>query len=144
VLDDGSNVWHNNGINWSDGPWRIRNVQPTTPELDPALWDRMVRAIHAYAGGYETIITSGKSIHAELLSLAADLPKPVDPDLIEARERAVDLLSKTVVSNGLPDQHPEIMRIREGRGDSNSYVVAILDALRRGRELATPEVSHVG
>lgn len=76
-----------------------------------------------------------RAVTREARAIVALLPEPVDADLVEAREMAIDLMSKTVIANGNPQAAPEIVRIREGKGDTNSYVVACLAAIRRGRAL---------
>lgn len=98
--------------------------QPTAPELDPALWDRIVRAIHAYASGSPELITTGRSVYAEMQALSAELPKLTDPDLIEARRivKEVNLMSSYDYEGGTFDETP--------------IVQAALVALKRGRALA--------
>lgn len=123
--------------------WTIRNAAqvpetaPTAPsggEVGPEVVERMIALVRAVSGHGGTMVNL-----SEARAIVALLPEPVDADLLEARERAIALLSKTAVSNGIPDQHPAIIRIREGRGDHNSFVVDILAAIKRGRELATTD-----
>lgn len=108
--------------------WRIRNVQPTTPELNPALWDLMVALVRDMADRYnngrsddESVARDAYPFLREANSIVAALPKPVDPDV----QAAADLLDS--FGDALPD--------------AKSLALA---AIKRGRELATPEVSHVG
>lgn len=84
--------------------------------------------------GHQTFFVPAQVVQDARDALAL-LPEPVDGDLVEAREMAIDLMSKTVIANGNPQAAPEIVRIREGKGDTNSYVVACLAAIRRGRAL---------
>lgn len=92
---------------------------PTTPERDPALWDRMVALVRdiAEVGGEWT---HGYDQWKEAKTIVADLPKPVDPDLIEAR--------RIVSDRGYPSDYEEV--------DDDSVVGVALAAIKRGRELA--------
>lgn len=110
--------------------WRIRNVQPTTPERDPALWDRMVSLVEDVAnlaGGatYSHLQTEARAIKAVL--------SPPDPDLIVVRQ---------MVADAVPGIDKD--KVLRGGFDDTVSIKVPLACLKRGRELATPEVSHVG
>lgn len=112
--------------------WRIRNVQPTTPERDPALWDRMVALVRMCAEWKNYVVAPGQDNRLavaanEARAIVADLPKPVDPD----EQYAADLIR----AQGWQGEGP----IGEA-----AVLSMIAKAHRDGRELATPEVSHVG
>lgn len=99
--------------------------------ISPELVERMVahfRAVEAYAQ------QTGRSgpLHAEALRIAALLPKPVDPDMILAREIAGDAMA----GYGPPFYASgRINCVRTGNDDSNSFVRAALTGIKRGREL---------
>lgn len=107
--------------------------QPTTPELDPALWDRMVALVRELASRDGACFVG--EIKHEAQAIVADLPKPVDPDLIEARK--ICAMKPGVNALGR-------CAYLDGNWDEGSDVSVALAAIKRGRELATPEVSHVG
>ncbi len=71
----------------------------------------------------------------EARAIVALLPKPVDPDLIEAREIAASHSTKgsfiSISAGELTAEH-----IRAGIRDDDVFVRAIATAIKRGRELA--------
>lgn len=119
--------------------------QPTTPERDPALWDRMAAlvrrmgTIYRDAGSPAELPPRNYDMrdYAEARDIQNLLPKPVDPDLIEAREIAASMLE--VAQGGT-----HIEETRRGERDGYVHVCIALAGIQRGRELAAPEVSHVG
>lgn len=94
--------------------------QPTTPELDPALWDRMVALVRLidrdwrYAQG---------EIFDQARAIVAALPKPVDPD-DDATKQLLDDLGWALGSQPLDDVQPL------------AIFNTVKTAIRRGRELA--------
>ncbi|WP_338469061.1 hypothetical protein V3I01_08130 [Sphingomonas sp. gentR] len=130
---DANCYWKVDGSNACNPNWRIRNVAEVpwnSKEPSDPIAKRMEALVRALAES-----RYGISLADEARAIVALLPEPVDADLVEAREMAIDLMSKTVIANGNPQAAPEIIRIREGKGDTNSYVVACLAAIRRGRAL---------
>lgn len=107
--------------------------QPTTPERDPALWDRMEALVRDLASRDGACFVG--EIKHEAQAIVADLPKPVDPDLIEARKLAASFSDREDVN------HADYL---SGDLDSGGEVQGFLAAIKRGRELAAPEVPHVG
>lgn len=136
---DGTQEWKLSDRLGGGRPWHIRNVQPTTPELDPALWDRMValvRKCHALTD-YDHPLPGapfiGKAVTEdeqwladEARAIVADLPKPVDSDLIEARRIAA--------CDGFYEGTRET--VERGEHDEAWPVRIALAAIKRGRELA--------
>ena len=125
------------GAHWSFQPeghhsdplckWRIRNVASTTPERDPALWDRMealVREMASQRGPEPRFIERARAI-------VAALPKPVDPDLIEAR---------SIVANAKPHvAEYSGQDILAGLEDDCFAMLVALAGIRRGRALQRGE-----
>jgi hypothetical protein len=115
--------------------WRIRNVQPTTPERDPmrerleALVWRMAERYNSGAGDYDSIGRDALPFLRDAHDMTADLPKPVDPDLIEAREIAASMLE--VAQGGT-----HIEETRRGERDGYVHVCIAFAGIQRGRELA--------
>ncbi len=68
----------------------------------------------------------------EAIAIDALLPKPVDPDLIEARKIAKSY-GIIEIENGLTDERTVIGC---GYADRNPSIGAVLRAIKRGRELA--------
>lgn len=128
---DGNDVYRPDGSSWGGGKWLIRNVAddaqnlegPTTPELDPALWNRMVALVRDLAGNK---LLNGRLAN-EARAIVADLPKPVDPDLIEAR----NLVECTVHWSPQTDRD-----LQSGKNDNTPEMKIALAAIKRGRELA--------
>lgn len=111
--------------------WRIRNVQTTTPERDPALWDRMVGLVRRLADGAHNYVDAVERARA----IVAALPKSVDPDLILAREMAKEM---AIRSDHRWGKEPFLSEYDSGALDDNekSGVSLALHAIKRGRELA--------
>ncbi len=99
--------------------------------IAPETIDRMVEVIRSAAaaewcGKIPSYITEARAI-------AALLPAPVDPDLVEAREVAGDAMASP---SGIHCYATgSIVAVRTGKDDSHPMVVAALRALKRGREL---------
>lgn len=100
-------------------------------EISPELVERMVALVRHMARD-----VVARDIHFnEARTIVAELPKPVDPDLIEARE---------VVCGYHHDKHPEspwhinqAARVRSGALDSLRDVQAAYHGIKRGRELSS-------
>jgi hypothetical protein len=95
---------------------------------------RMHRAILAYVREDSSLIVGDNSIYAEFCSIVEQLPEPVDPDMVAARE---------VVCGYHHDKHPESpwhveqsVLVRSGRFDNMLDVQAAYHGIKRGRELA--------
>jgi len=125
----------------ADG-WRIRNVQPTTPERDPlrdrmeALVRRVAKGFYLHAVNEDGIGTTDAVVQAQ--GIVRDLPKPVDPDLIEARE----VVMQVHIASGMTNT--DRTDLDAGKHDDEQPMLIALAAIKRGRALAAPEVSHVG
>lgn len=125
------------GLLYDDGP-EVCTCRPISGDLATrmaALIRRLIAEAEENLLDPELVDYTPGPLLTEARAIVALLPEPVDADLVEAREMAIDLMSKTVIANGNPQAAPEIVRIREGKGDTNSYVVACLAAIRRGRAL---------
>lgn len=113
--------------------WRIRNVQPaaTKPAISDELVERMVAAVRQHASGSAEVLQRSdgeyRSLYAECMAIAAELPQSVDPDLLEARKCAVPYVDALTSD------------ILEGGYDSSSQVSAALAAIKRGRALERGE-----
>lgn len=116
--------------------------QPTTSERDPALWDRMVALVRSMADRYDNGRSDDESVARdaypwmrEARAIVADLPKPVDPDLLLAREIVAE-----EYGDGSNVAHLAA-QARSGEGDEWFHTKVVLRAIRK---LRAPEVSHVG
>jgi hypothetical protein len=101
-------------------------------EISPDLVERMVDHIRKAAERYRDVRTS-EPLHRELLELAAELPVPVDPDLVEAREmvaRSHDVWPDSAWHVGQAEN------ARAGILDGCFRVSDTLAGIKRGRELA--------
>lgn len=77
------------------------------------------------------------SWQTEALAIVALLPKPVDPDLIEAREYHL-------LACGGVDCDPGLVQdVRRGGQDRSDFMQALLAAIKHGRELQKAESSNV-
>lgn len=126
--------WMGSGASCCRGTsWRIHNVQPSTPERDPALWDRMEALVRSLseakssAGEDPRWYPISKHAISEARAIVADLPKPVDPDLIEARE--------VCFRESLSESREDSTYLKGGLDNSLSMRCA-LAAIKRGRELS--------
>ncbi len=130
----GSGAFYDSGASTMGQDWIVRNVQPTTPERDPALWDRMVGAVLETLRIFEERdeVEAGEEAFVERLrAIAADLSKPVDPDLLLARQCVIETLK--------PEDHRRCNcreKIAAGEWDNGHKVRIALAAIKRGRELA--------
>lgn len=70
--------------------------------------------------------------YREARAIVAELPKPVDPDLIEARR----MESQQADNNGFIDY---AVSVRNGDQDNEGPVRCRYDGIKRGRELAREE-----
>jgi hypothetical protein len=97
------------------------------PAAQP-LYDRMLALVEGLAANnrrcFTDEITEARAIMAEL--------RPVDPDLIEAREIAAETLTRL----GASAEQIAAGEIGNGEKDDAIVVHAVLAALKRGRELA--------
>lgn len=106
--------------------------------IDPALVARMVALIRGMGDAYLCAVTPmdlptrqfDMRHYGEARDIARLLPKPIDPDLIEAREVARKCLDTREQSFGFLDG------IARGKRDEYSEVRIALAAIKRGRELA--------
>lgn len=66
----------------------------------------------------------------EARAIVAELPVPIDPDLLLARTIAV--------KHALPGRYntTSTYMVGQGAADDHEYMVAIVEAIKRGRELA--------
>lgn len=118
-------------VGYGDG-WRIRNVQPAVAkpaEIDAALVERMVAALRLAAdmgsmSHADDIDAAGEAARA----IVAELPEPVDADLLEARKLACE--------NSRWERNCDQWRAtEEGRQDHIPMVRAALAGIKRGRAL---------
>lgn len=104
-------------------------------EISQELVERMATVIRAYAHSDGSHIKTGRSVHAELLAVASELPVPVDPDLLEAREVAASYCQKgSYISISAGEASAN--HIRAGLRDDDTFVQAMLAAIKRGKEIA--------
>jgi hypothetical protein len=97
-------------------------------DISPELVERMValvRDLHADHLRYD-LHDREQNFCKRTAAIVADLPVPVDPDLIEAREIAAARYSRE-------DQKRLVL---DGKWDCGEPVVAALAGIKRGRELA--------
>lgn len=74
----------------------------------------------------------------EARAIVAELPQPVDPDLLEARAAAGDALAG--YTNGYQTYASGVINaVRTGNDDDHPTVVAALAAIKRGRALERGE-----
>lgn len=113
----------------------MRTPHTVADVLSAELVERMITCVRGLAAHWETAdpIDIDRRIE-EARAIVAELPAPVDPDLIEARE---------VVCGYHHDKHPEspwhveqAAAVRAGVRDSMLDVQAALFGIKRGRELA--------
>jgi hypothetical protein len=106
-------------------------------EIGPELVERMVALVRSMlqqeAEHADAPTRFCYANHTEARAIAALLPEPVDPDLIEARE---------AVCRSHHDKHPEspwhqgqAELVRSGSNDRMLDVLAAYEAIKRGREL---------
>jgi hypothetical protein len=111
-------------------------------EVSPELVERMVALVTRMAGKSsigasfkeESPISWDSRHYDEARAIADHLPKPVDPDLIEARE----LVAAAVAygrSTYIP-LSPSVDDFRSGAADAGTLIANTLAAIKRGRELA--------
>lgn len=93
-------------------------------DISPELVERMTQLVRVMAKGH--ILKS--AAFDEAYEIAAALPEPVDPDLIEARKMAAD-------------QSGGAQYFLSGACDDWSNVRLALSAIKRGRELALRQAS---
>lgn len=106
--------------------------------IEPELVERMVALVREMGGNSsigmpfdEASAVRYSSTHYSLARGIVDaLPKPVDPDLIEARKMAADAHPQVTTTNFL-----------DGRADKGCAVQYRLAGIKRGRELATESAS---
>jgi len=123
--DDAPGIWSEDGkpmIKGWDG-WRIRNVQPATaiPAVERPS-DEVVERMVALVRGMAADDIYGVRF-SEARAITTLLPKPVDPDLIEAREIA----ARNVGSLGI------VNMILQGGMDEGCSVKCALAGIKYGR-----------
>lgn len=105
-----------------------------TERVSPELEARMIALVREAAkqNGYGW---DGKQ-REEAQAIVAELPEPIDPDLLQAREIAAQYAERAASERGRESNWPD--RIRSGKVDgcAEGGVGLALDAIRRGRELA--------
>ncbi len=127
---DGSPLYYECG-------WTIRNVATAArmTDLSPETVERMValvRWMEEKRGQHADYYTRfGFEAWSRVREIAADLPQPVDPDLLEARAMANEY-----APHGGP-----WAGILEGKHDASPAVTQLLAAIKRGRALATTPAS---
>lgn len=100
-------------------------------DIAPELVERMVAHFRAVVAKFPSPATQKTDpLLKEAREIVALLPKPIDPDLIEAR--------LIVVRLALPGRYDGITGFAAGAGDADEkpYTRAVLAAIKRGRELA--------
>ena len=104
-----------------------------TQDIDPKLVERMVALVRAMAALKSQNPDSYQIAHLGLTArdIAVELAKPVDPDLLLAREVAVEQMATS--GQYVPLTTADV---GAGRLDTHSFVVVALAAIKRAR--ATP------
>lgn len=105
---DGSGHWFSQKGWAKHTPYRIRNVQQPETAYQHELVERMVafiREMSVKGSGFspETNIYMVASQFDEARAIVAELPKPIDPALTEARKLAADFLLHGHGSEGVLD-----------------------------------------
>lgn len=105
-------------------------------DIAPELVERMAALVRQIAAAYTPEGNSRRYMDEgdEARAIAALLLKPVDPDLIEAREIAA--------RDNEANAPNASQMVRDGRCDDSPIVTCALAGIKRGRELANPETSH--
>lgn len=107
-----------------------------TAEINPEAVERMVALVRERIFAYrECDADSFPNYITEAHEIAAMLPEPVDPLLVEARDVAGDAMAAGTYA-GQCYSTGAINAVRTGADDGNAYVRAALAGIRRGRELA--------
>ncbi len=107
-------------------------------DISPELVDKMVTLVRTMAACGEPLTdhfikgSGAYFAYRDAKAIAALLPEPVDPDLIEARELAI----KHCTNVGTTGEGIDEYAVREGRYDQGYAVRGMLAAIKRGRELA--------
>ncbi len=101
--------------------------------VDPVLVERMVKLANNVAGQltYEDICTN----RIEARAIVALLPKPIDPDLLEARRAVAGQYGSKENVAHLVEQ------ALSGVGDEWFHTKVALAAIKRGRELAQADAA---
>lgn len=100
-------------------------------EISQELVGRMVAHFRAVADKYQHVKGGAGNFNNELRevrAIVAELPKPVDPDLIEARKLVADRYNPDTCSDA-------IIATLQGEDDETVAVQNCLKAIKRGREL---------
>jgi hypothetical protein len=99
-------------------------------EYDPALVERLIGVAREFDAEWDkngmTAIGSGHPITRRLRAIVAELPAPVDPDLLAAREIAAEIA---------PRQNWVASDFIDGKYDDTPAIEGLLKAIRKGREL---------
>ena len=106
-----------------------------TPEqISPELVERCVALVRKMGGETHVSAHTHGSLVAdsydEAAAIVAELPKPVDPDLVEARELFIEH------EGGIDADKDIVSDVRQGAADCSDEIQFFLKGLRRGRELA--------
>jgi hypothetical protein len=105
-------------------------------EISQKLAQRMAECLRASLtidGEIAFKIKTGRTVFAEVNAIVAELPEPVDPDLIEARKLVAQRYRKEDCPLSYHQVHAAIML---GEDDATQSVQNCLAAIKRGRELA--------
>lgn len=90
--------------------------------------------------GHSDIVTAARALRDLSKPLSEIMPKPVDPDLIEARKLLAETAGKPNRDDPLAQRCEENRaRVLRGDADKSDEMKTILAAIRRGRELALKE-----
>jgi hypothetical protein len=100
-------------------------------EIAPELVERMAALIRDLHADHLTYAMHDRvqDFVARTAAIVAELPKPVDPDLIEARNLAASRWDRE-------DMNSWAQTILSGACDGHTDVTLALTAIKRGRELA--------
>lgn len=104
-------------------------------QISPEVVERMASIVREVSTWTWIGQSSAKATYAEARAIAALLPKPVDPDLIEAR----------AIAAAHHHDNPPCERagyIGRGEGENWWEERCILVAIKRGRELAAQETTQ--
>lgn len=113
--------------------FRLVTPTPTRTALEQRMED-LVRRIASVRDGCDGAVYSFREgvaaeWEAEAVAIVAELPDPVDPDLIEARKISVGFKSGLKIED----------EILAGKRDDEEAIQAILKAIQRGRALERGE-----
>lgn len=99
-------------------------------KIDDALVERMVKLVRDLHADHveHNMHDRVQDFVARTAAIVAELPEPVDPDLIEARHQESEALERNGFIEGA-------LRVRNGEMDEEGPVRCRLEGIKRGREL---------